>query len=626
MPVVRSVRLWLVVGGWWLHYAAESHPPPPPPHTHMSPSEYSETNTVVATAVFASALVIDAFTAYDVADGAWPSSLRGTALLLVLSTAGPAVRQESIRRQRLFLLVVVGVVACVGTHAASLTMRCADACYIFGTLVAIAGMHRLFPLDMADGRLSNAAPPWCKRDSETVLCCTLLFYAGVRQVRAAFACGATVADMGHASPRLQLQGHASGLATSALAFSGAAAATVAVIAIDSSEVRADGTAAVAPILVVSALAQLAGAFVATMAMSEQTDALQELFRPDSCTGPVDCSQAQRDRRFALVVGSPALAWMAALGTLLLAFAPPLRSGACDPTKSALSSPPRFDRRTFVLYPLSAAAVCAWSVWFYCTFQGVHARHEILAVVAIVGAFCTPFVDFKFGSATFAVAMLTDQVLTVQSNGVGVTHPTFSAMLLTLSALIVYTTAATILDCSDASSRVHRFAGNVAEVTQVVGTSVAVLLYLLTATVFGTLSGTWLPEDWLLSKDSGRYARTLAQFTVVHFLPALVWLGCIAARCGTAWEGAVGLCGWTVPKRMLRQICWTLSGVTLAVLWLIVRNFGSDDEETRASTLDGPEDEGGAVLDQTLHRLVDDVPFWIGFVVSGTVPWLMIGFT
>lgn len=619
MPLVCAVRLWL-------HYDAALQFA----RTHMSP-EYSETNTVVATAVFASALIMDAFTAHDVLEGAWPSTLRGTALLLVLSTAGPAVRPETVRRQRLLMLVLLGVVACVGTHEASLTMRCADACYLFGTLVAIAGMHRLFPLSMTDAKVSSIAAPWCKRDSETVLCCTLLFYAGVRQVRAAFAYGAAVADMGHASRRLQLQGHASAVATSALAFSGSAAATVAVIAIDSSDVRAHGTAQVAPTLVVSALVQLAGAFVATMAMNEQVDALPELFRPDACTGPMDCAQAQRDRRFALVVASPALAWLSALGTLLLAFAPPLRPGACGPAKDGLSNGLKFDRFTFVLYPLSAAAVCAFSVCFYCTFEGVHAQHEVLAIVAIFGAFCTPFVDSKFGSATFAVAMLISQVLAAQSNGVAATHPTFSAMLLTLGALFVYAAAGVVLDCTQPTGKMHRIAATVVEVTQIVGASVAVLLYLLTATVFGTLNGTWLPEDWLLSKDKGRYARTLAQFTVVHFLPALVWLGCIAARCGTAWEGVVELrlCDrwtWQVSKRMLRQIVWTLSGLALAVLWLIVRNFGSKDEEDHASTLDGLEDEQDPVLKQTLHRLVDDVPFWIGFVVSGTVPWLLIGFT
>ena len=164
----------------------------------MDAQNTPESNTLVATAVLASAVMMDAFTAHDGAEDERPSALRGTAIVLILCTAGPPLRGGSRRRSG----------SCCSRCSRRRTARpargrrargVADALYVSGTLLVILTMHRLFPLEMADGRVSKELAPWARREATTALPCALLFYAGLRQVRAAAAHAASPPTCARAS-------------------------------------------------------------------------------------------------------------------------------------------------------------------------------------------------------------------------------------------------------------------------------------------------------------------------------------------------------------------------------------------------------------------------------------------
>ena len=88
-----------------------------------------ESNTVVATAVLASAVMMDAFTATT-----WPRRSRrrprrrSTAIVLILCVAGPPLRDWLAQAQRFVLLALLAGVSMLGQHAAAEPVRSPTRC------------------------------------------------------------------------------------------------------------------------------------------------------------------------------------------------------------------------------------------------------------------------------------------------------------------------------------------------------------------------------------------------------------------------------------------------------------------------------------------------------------------
>jgi hypothetical protein len=355
--------------------------------------------------------------------------------------------------------------------------------------------------------------------------------------------------------------------------------------------------------VVAALVQLASAFVATVALYEQVAALPALFGTGACTASsLACAEARAARRLALVNGSPAAAWFAGLGTLVLAFAPTLRPGVRGaPTDDITLA---LGRTSALLAATGAAVACIWSVATYCTFEGEHAAFEWATVAGILGAFLTPFFDTSSGSLIFLLALVIDQALMLADTAYGgprVLHPTFAALLVTGGALGLHFLGTWLIDAAWTwlpQRRLDALKGTVG-VLAIAGTSVAVLMYCSAATALAAASGALPPDSWLRGGGEARHARSLAAFAVVHFLPAVVWLGCVATR-----DEADSL---SAPTRVWT---WILTGVAVPALWGVLR------------WLAGGEDDA---LNDTIHRLVDEGPFWVGAGLCTIVPWLALAF-
>ena len=269
----------------------------------------------------------------------------------------------------------------------------------------------------------------------------------------------------------------------------------------------------------------------------------------------------------------------------------------------------------ILYPVLAAVACIWSVRSTGP-RGHVLDHEWAVVVAIIGAFATPFFDSLTGGLVFAGALLVDQTsLLLEDNGAAyVAHPTFSALLITVAALVLHLLGGSLLECTctwkrapDRWAPAYDAAHAAVGVLAVAGTSVAVLLFCGSATLVGTFSGTLPPETWLRGGSDDRWAV----YRRVH-------RRALSARHRVARLHATR-CEATELSVETRAVAWVVAGLATPLLWGLVRLLVADEA---AEQLDAPSDEP---LDQTVHRLVSVGPFWAGIALSTFVPWAALMF-
>ena len=118
--------------------------------------------------------------------------------------------------------------------------------------------------------------------------------------------------------------YASATGTSASAFGAAAGICVSCVMMVNQDIRERGTAAATLVLTTAAFAQLTGAFVATMAASEQMANLPAVWSSTACADISVCKEAFTARRLAVTNGCTAGLWVNGFGTLIMAYAPSLR--------------------------------------------------------------------------------------------------------------------------------------------------------------------------------------------------------------------------------------------------------------------------------------------------------------
>ena len=95
----------------------------------------SESNTLAASAVFLSSIVVDAITAKDpLEEQNAPTSLRTAAMVLIAILSAPPIRQWMLFEQRLAVGVPLAAVALMGWHEQSVGARICDAIFIIVTM------------------------------------------------------------------------------------------------------------------------------------------------------------------------------------------------------------------------------------------------------------------------------------------------------------------------------------------------------------------------------------------------------------------------------------------------------------------------------------------------------------
>jgi hypothetical protein len=332
-----------------------------------------------------------------------------------------------------------------------------------------------------------------------------------------------------------------------------------------------------------------GAFIATMATSEQMTNLTGIFSAGACTAESICKPAFRARRFALMNGNSAALWLNAFGTLLMAFAPSIRM------KSRREVEEQSRNFELTVYAVVSLLVCLVTLFVYLSFTGAESLTDYAAVAATLAVVITAFLDSLIGALIFAVAVGADIIMLWATYGYiyvfgHFTHCTNAVMILLL-ALWVLITATVDFTWRWLPPRVVEISDRVAGILAIAGTSLGVLLYLSSCALQASYEGS-LVQDTQFRAPDRRYERTAAAFIMEHWLPVLIWLPLYSCRCEVellkyTWRAGIWYSIATVPLIiwlfMLSDIdlpnwadgwyqsgAFTLSlGVGALVPWLVV---------------------------------------------------------
>ena len=567
--------------------------------------EATETNTLAAAFLFLASVAADAFTAHDpVTPREAPTALRTTAIILIACLAAPPIRQWMVFEQRIAIAVPLVLVALVGWHEHSYGTRVSDALYTAIALSASVfnfwgGGEWSIAASEADGlrTKSKDAPSYLRREAMANLSVAMLLYSSLRMLRAALSHPSTVRDFQVATIAYDNTNQAnvgyafaSAYACEAMCFGSTAGVGVAIVLLGNKNMRTRGTSAATLVLTTSAFAQLLGAFVTSMASSEQLDNLPGIFSAGGCADREICEAAWLARRFAVVNQIAGGLWLNGLGTLLMAFAPNIRLRS---RAEAADTSRNFE---MVVYAGLCTLVALGTLFTYLSFDGADALTDYACVGAVVAVMITAFGDVLVGSTLFLTCISADIIQLLMSNGFvsvfgNFTHCCNGFLLL---LLLIYVILTSIADFTWRwiPARVIDTLDTVNGVLVVLGTSVATALYCGTVALILSYDGQHIADDQMRS-GGNRYARTAAAMIAEHWLPLLIWLPLYGCKCEVEQL-----------DRVMRSVAWYLAPLVPIVAWIIVLSTSS-------------------MAANHAHGWYASEAFIVSVVVATVAPWLAV---
>lgn len=564
-----------------------------------------EPNTIAASAIFLGGIVIDGLTSADPVDGSEaPTSLRTTALVLLGCLAAPPIRQWMVLEQRVVIGVLLGIVASSGWHELGSGARVADAVY---TSVSLGGMIITFWLGGRETevgpnsirrRLENHsadAPPHMYREWLGNTATALLFYSSLRLMRAAMcapdvARRLTVSVSHYDGTVLQSVGYASSSTTAVAAttFGSVAGLGVACVLMIDKEFRQHGTRAATLVLFAGAFAQLMGAFVATVASSEQLNNLPVLWSAAGCNDVGVCKAAFVARRLAVTSASTAGLWVNGIGTLLMAYAPSIRLRTRAEQNSILIN------FQVTIYAWCGALACVVFLLNYLSFTGAESYTDYLVVVAVLAVPITAFLDTVTGTLLFALSIGIDLIMLVSTHGGGSVFSHFShccnGCMTVLMILYALVTGVADLFWRFMRQETVKALDITSGTIAVCGTSIACILYLATSALFASYDGQHISDTHYRASDK-RYERSAAVTVAEHWLPLLIWVVLYACRCESELVST-----WT------RTRAWYAAPALPASIWLGVLIASTHDPT---------------------YEWISSAPFVLSLLVVAIVPWLVV---
>ena len=531
-------------------------------YTNARQTPYAESNTLAAAAVFLSGIVADSFSAHDPSTPLEaPVALRTTSVVLVACLASPPIRDPYYVQQRVAFIVAVVLIAFAGQHVFGRGTRIADVVYTVVTLGACLltfwSGGAVGSLDIYRATRSKGAAPFVRREALANLSSSMLLYASLRALRVALVYPSAVrtfetsAQVGEANE--PSYAYASVTTVGALAFGAAAGVGVSVVMVLNEEIRLHGTSAATLVLTTGAFAQLVGAFVATLAHTEQLVELPVLWTSAACSDATLCPAAFRARRFALVNGATTPLWFNGLGTLLMAFSPSLR------LRSRMDSSSVEATFQMAAYAVLGIAVCLAAVYNYLSFTGSEAYTDYAVLGALIGVALSAFVSTTFGIFVYVVAIGGDILLMVQTYGPSsifahFTHCSNAIIIVLLGTyLIMSVTTDIVWYCL--TPRAVEACERAVGVVAVCGTSIAFVLYLGTTALILGYTGQHLPDTQYRAGDA-RYARTTAIMIAEHWIPLFIWLPLYGCRCEVE-----------MLSNRVRALAWYLSLLLPGIAWI-----------------------------------------------------------
>ena len=384
--------------------------------------------------------------------------------------------------------------------------------------------------------------------------------------------------------------YASATGTSASAFGAAAGICVSCVMMVNQDIRERGTAAATLVLTTAAFAQLTGAFVATMAASEQMANLPAVWSSTACADISVCKEAFTARRLAVTNGCTAGLWVNGFGTLIMAYAPSLRLRTRADQNGLVTN------FQMAVYGSIATLVCIVCLFNYLAFTGAESYTDYAMVFALIAVPLAGFFDPVVGAVVFALAVGTDVVMLLSTYG-GTRifgHFTHCCNACMLILMLLYSAVTATLDFfwrfmpRELADALDAVAGILA----VVGTSISIVLFLGTSALYASYDGQHI-EDVQFRAADNRYERTTAAMIAEHWLPALVWLVLYGCRCEVE-----------LLSMRARAIAWYSAPLLPAIIWFSVLS-ASEMAVTHA------------------HSWYDSSPFILSVLVVAVVPWLVI---
>ena len=547
-----------------------------------------EWNVVVSTFYFAGAIVADALSAHDLAPGGVeaPSSLRASALLLLLCVAAPPLVNKDWGIDGTMQYVLLGllllVTAMLGLHEGGEYTRAAD-----GFFVAVLFVPSVVAIvnggtDMKDLRAHNVRMAKA-RVAASALAGAALFYASARTLRLSLVHASSTRTfqvssstaIGNSTEFSTLGYGLSSLPATVTSSFGAAvgmgAAIVLVSARWSDEEHSHPDHSL--LMGVSGLATLTSAFCLTMTLHEHIDTLPALYGAGACDSTKDaCGPAFAARRFAIVNTPIPQLLLIAFGMFVFAYPKQTRLGSQKRSFhwSAESTWMGFLCAFFV------AVVCAETL----SFGGDQWYVDVLGCVMLLGV-ALLMLDTSIGTMTYLVAFVLAEVLKINASGLSEVGQYISHVMLWIHSVLLSLHWLLTLGTS--------VCGNVEALDAVVGavvvmgTSLALFLCVMTLGLMNALNGGGVLN--LTGRPDGG-VRAVFSFLYEHFLPIVVWGFLYACRCEVGILDRVAG-GWT------RRVLW-VSSVVLA----IVINGGVQNWVAHSGELDAQEvgNDYGAYVD------------------------------
>lgn len=431
------------------------------------------------------------------ADEDVPTSLRTTALVLMMLCAAPPLCRMSVPLQRAFLFAALVVIGASGSHVASACVRTSDCAYV---AVALCFLCML-------AYRGGLAPTTDAECSPQLLLSCLLVYASTRGFRSAFVY-AGVAEKGGPGGDGALKTTVYSPAHIApLAFGHAVLGIASGVLSSGSDVDFAGPAGAVVI---------ASAALAELGMGDAMDNLNGvLFGDTACLSTAsDCPVACSLRRFVSTAGPISSLWLG--GLALLAWSALVHTNRVCAVAAAW-------RRDAFLVSIAAVVMAAI---LYSNCQGMECLQPgcMLASIAAIGLIWS---RIQFGGDAYEIAALlllaaaqTISLLTYKLDEFpsvdGYLNVTFLSVALLIVAAVVHAAAssAILLIPSDADALLF-----CKETAAHVGSSLTFALYIASATAFACANGSLSAP---ISDGTGASLR--ARWVSQHYLPMFVWMG------------------------------------------------------------------------------------------------------
>lgn len=494
-----------------------------------------ETNTAAACVVLGTAQAVDALMARGstAADADAPASLRMTCIVLIACAASPPIREYIAFGQRGVASALLFVVSLLADHRNGLYARVADGACALGIVLLLLFFFTIGPMHIA----SKDATHCVQRDVFCALPAALMVHVGSRSIRMAFAHpwdskGVRVGVEPHEQREVGYA-FASTESSAVLAFGGAIVIGTGALLLSSNSVKESGSAAAASAMVVSAGMQAAAAFAVMLAQARQLTSLPALFGASACDDRDLCAAAFESRRNVLVTTGSSTLWLAAFATIVMAYAPSLRSRSAETRSMHGGGAP---------YAVGTLGFAVWRLAVNLPFEGDGSTIEWCGLVALIAVATSAYVETWLGLVLFGGALGYDLVDDYLRLGIKAStfQPTDSFVYCNIVMLIFYVLVAATYNVvsEQLAEKAARFFDVTLTSLAALGTSSAMILYILSASCTAAASGALFTDAMFGDQSDARFFREAVRFAMKHYLPLLVWLVPYAEECSAPCLGRV----------------------------------------------------------------------------------------